>query len=47
MPVALMRRIERPAEQADSRPPPIAPRRQVCDTTRVGQGRTCPCPVTR
>jgi hypothetical protein len=43
MPVALMRRVERPPEQTDAHPPPIAPRRHISGT---GQGRTCPLPVT-
>jgi hypothetical protein len=44
--MALMRRIERAAEQTDARPPPVAACRQADTARRLGQGRTWPLPVT-
>ena len=42
MPVAVMRRVERPAEQPDPQPVPMAETGNPVN----GQGRTCPVPVT-
>jgi hypothetical protein len=38
--MALMRGVERPAEQTDAHPPPVATGRQVAVADRLGQGRT-------
>jgi hypothetical protein len=44
--MALVRRVERPAEQADPRASPIAPVWHVGAASRLSQGRTWPLPVT-